>query len=336
MHFGEYELSPSLISLSPLPSVHPKAFQRLPVRSSKKCYLSFNLTKGRSLGFASTPSNYVALLRLAFASAPTPEVFNLAEKSNSQVHYAKGTPSHYCSDRLQANGFRVFFTPLFEVLFTFPSRYWFTIGLSDVFSLTGWSPQIQTGFHVSRLTQDSTKLQNGFVYRTFTFYGPLSSGFHFLSLRYIVVLQPRQCRNIIGLGSYAFARHYLRNHCYFLFLWVLRCFSSPRSLIFTDVTGLQPDGLPHSDIPVSMVICTYTGLFAAYHVLRRHREPRHPPSALLLLFQPFSYSYFHNDPQINSAFRCFILLDCFIFSLLGIFHALAFPIRFALFNFQNS
>ena len=56
MHFGEYELSPSLISLSPLPSIHPEAFQRLSVRSSSQCYLTFNLTKGRSLGFASTPS----------------------------------------------------------------------------------------------------------------------------------------------------------------------------------------------------------------------------------------------------------------------------------------
>ena len=54
MHFGEYELSPSLIGLSLLPSGHPKAFQRLPVRSSRQCYLSFNLPKGRSLGFAST------------------------------------------------------------------------------------------------------------------------------------------------------------------------------------------------------------------------------------------------------------------------------------------
>ena len=58
MHFGEYELSPSLISLSPLPSAHPEAFQRLLVRSSRWCYPSFNLPKGRSLGFASTPSDY--------------------------------------------------------------------------------------------------------------------------------------------------------------------------------------------------------------------------------------------------------------------------------------
>ena len=69
MHFGEYELSPSLISLSPLPSSHPKTFQRLPVRSSILCYQNFNLLKGRSLGFASTPADYGALLRLAFASA---------------------------------------------------------------------------------------------------------------------------------------------------------------------------------------------------------------------------------------------------------------------------
>ncbi len=31
-----------------------------------------------------------------------------------------------------------------------------------------------------------------------------------------------------GLGSSRFARHYSGNHCYFLFLQVLRCFSSLR------------------------------------------------------------------------------------------------------------
>jgi hypothetical protein len=58
MHFGEYELSPSLISLSPLPSGHPEAFQRLSVRSFSWCYPTFNLPKGRSLGFASTTTDY--------------------------------------------------------------------------------------------------------------------------------------------------------------------------------------------------------------------------------------------------------------------------------------
>ena len=44
--------------------------------------------------------------------------------------------------------------------------------------------------------------------------------------------------------------------------------------------SLQLIGLSHSEIPGSKVICTYTGLIAAYHVLHRLREPRHPPVAL--------------------------------------------------------
>ena len=70
MHFGEYELFPSLIGLSPLPTGHPKTFQRQPVRSSTLCYQSFNLPMGRSHGFASTTTNFSALFRLAFATDP--------------------------------------------------------------------------------------------------------------------------------------------------------------------------------------------------------------------------------------------------------------------------
>ena len=51
--------------------------------------------------------------------------------------------------------FQVLFHSSSEVLFTFPSRYWFTIGLSGVFSLTGWSRQIHTEFHEFRATQDT-------------------------------------------------------------------------------------------------------------------------------------------------------------------------------------
>ena len=45
------------------------------------------------------------------------------------------------------------------------------------------------------------------------------------------LLQPRHCRNNTGLGSFPFARHYSGNRSFFLFLQVLRCFSSLRSLI---------------------------------------------------------------------------------------------------------
>src|ERR1700712_511564 len=49
----------------------------------------------------------------------------------------------------------LFHSPL-GVLFTFPSRYLFAIGHQGVFRLGGWSPHVQTGFHVSRPTQGSS------------------------------------------------------------------------------------------------------------------------------------------------------------------------------------
>ena len=66
------------------------------------------------------------------------------------------------SDSLQAHGFRFFFTPLLTVLFTFPSRYWSTIGLLVVFSLGGWCRRIQAGFLRSRPTQDLPLLTSPF------------------------------------------------------------------------------------------------------------------------------------------------------------------------------
>ena len=40
-------------------------------------------------------------------------------------------------------------------------------------------------------------------------------------------------------------------------------------------------GLPHSEICGLAVICTSPQLIAAYHVLLRLKEPRHPPYALI-------------------------------------------------------
>ena len=61
-----------------------------------------------------------------------------------------------------------------------------------------------------------------------------------------------------GLGCSPFARHYWGNHCCFLFLRVLRCFSSPRSprRCSPPVTALQAAGLSHSEIPGSKDICS--------------------------------------------------------------------------------
>ena len=92
-----------------------------------------------------------------------------------------------------------------------------SIGISPVPTYSGYPPSSQS-----------------FQYGTITLYRLPSQTILVRLIKIMQVLQPRSCRNMIGLGSSAFARHYLRNHYYFLLLWVLRCFSSPRSLPFQD------------------------------------------------------------------------------------------------------
>src|SRR5207247_7084721 len=58
MHFGENQLSRSLIGLSPLPTPHPPGFQPWWVRASTMSYHRFTLDMGRSLRFGSTPRDY--------------------------------------------------------------------------------------------------------------------------------------------------------------------------------------------------------------------------------------------------------------------------------------
>src|ERR1700722_18663296 len=55
--FAENQLFPSLISLSPLATTHPRHFQQTPVRPSSRCYPAFSLVMARSLGFGSNPTN---------------------------------------------------------------------------------------------------------------------------------------------------------------------------------------------------------------------------------------------------------------------------------------
>ena len=87
---------------------------------------------------------------------------SLPQRINSPDHYSIGTPSVSDSPKrfaflrpLVGVRFHVLFHSPPGVLFTFPSRYWFTIGHGVVFSLTRWSWQIHTGFHVSRATWES-------------------------------------------------------------------------------------------------------------------------------------------------------------------------------------
>src|SRR5699024_8666684 len=91
-YFGENQLSPSSFGISPLPTPHPRTFQRTWVRSSSAFYHTFNLDMGRSPGFGSTTTHSNALFRLAFATAPSLRL-NLASHRHSPVHSTKGTLS---------------------------------------------------------------------------------------------------------------------------------------------------------------------------------------------------------------------------------------------------
>ena len=67
--------------------------------------------------------------------------------------------------------FQVHIPPLTGVLLIFRSRYLFTIGHQGVFSLTGWSPSIQSRFHVARPTQGTLRSQAIFAYGSVTLCG---------------------------------------------------------------------------------------------------------------------------------------------------------------------
>src|SRR5690606_23453342 len=123
--------------------------------------------------------------------------------------------------------FQVLFTRLLGVLFTFPSRYWFTIGHERVFSLGGWCPLLQTGFLRPRPTQDTRWKPSLTSPGRSPAPVSLSRRLRLRSCLRLQVLQPRRGRNHAGLGCFPFARHDLGNHGCFLFLQVLRCFSSP-------------------------------------------------------------------------------------------------------------
>ena len=111
----------------------------------------------------------------------------------------------------------------------------------------------------------------------------LSRCFHSTFEYHGAVLQPRCCiataavwalpRSLATTGGIISLFSLPQGTKMFQFPW----FASLKYLV---IAALQAAGLSHSEIAGSTVICTYPALIAAYHVLHRLREPRHPPDAL--------------------------------------------------------
>ena len=152
------------------------------------------------------------------------------------------------------------------MLFTFPSRYWCTIGYRGVLRLGGWSPHLQTGFLGSRLTQGRQR-----------------------------VLPVRGCHPLWpafpdGSGSDAGATGLIPFRSPLLGESLLMSFP-PATEMFQfagfastayGFSGRYPSrgGLPHSEIFGSQGAPPSPKLIAGCHVLHRLSVPRHPPNAL--------------------------------------------------------
>ena len=148
----------------------------------------------RSPGFGSTPSNLIAHLRLAFATAPHLKCLTLLLNVTRWpvLQKVRGHTSNVLPQLVSA-GFQVLFHSPPGVLFTFPSRYCFTIGHQVVFSLGRWSSLLPTRFHVSRGTLDQNLIIMNFTYVAITLYGltfQSSSIIHNFSLMFCP--QPRK------------------------------------------------------------------------------------------------------------------------------------------------
>jgi hypothetical protein len=87
--------------------------------------------------------------------------------------------------------FQVHYPPLVGVLPIFRSRYWFAIGRRRVLSLAGWTPRIQTDFHVSGPTQVPDRTYSPAAYGTITLYGRTFQNASARVIRFLYpVLQP--------------------------------------------------------------------------------------------------------------------------------------------------
>ena len=198
------------------------------VRPSTTSYGSFSLDMGRSPGFGSVYADS-GPLKTWFPSGSPPWAVNLASIRNSPDRSTKSTRSIIMIDvpQLVNTGFQVLFHSPPGVLFTFPSQYYALSVTKEYLALRGgprsfpqgstclvvlWIPPCPLPFRVRVFHP---------LWMAFPKPFPYSHGINY-------AVRTPWCTHH-GLGSSGFARRYSRNRCFFLFLRLLRCFSSPGS-----------------------------------------------------------------------------------------------------------
>ena len=117
------------------------------VRSSTTSYGSFNLDMDRSPGFGSAPTDYNALLRLGFPSAPHLWCLTLPVSVTRRTVLQKVRGRAYKAlPQLVDTGFQVLFHSPPGVLFTFPSQYYALSVTKWYLALGGGPPDFPQGF----------------------------------------------------------------------------------------------------------------------------------------------------------------------------------------------
>lgn len=156
---------------------------------------------------------------------------------------------------------------------------------------------------MSRPTQDTTRYNQHFAYRPFTFFG---STFQLIQLYQLspyysptTPILPKQNR----FGLFPLRSPLLRKSLLFSLPTPTQMFQFSALASFR-MYSLQLYGLPHSEIHGLQNICFSPWLIAAYHVLRRLSNPRHPLCALsnLLILSYFYYFITSINSNISKNF----------------------------------
>ena len=152
-------------------------------------------------------------------------MLNLASIRNSPDRSTKSTRLHLnVLPQLVNTGFQVLFHSPPGVLFTFPSQYYALSVTKEYLALGGGPPEFPQGFSCLVV-----------LWILLAVYCFRVRGFHPLwpdfpdrstnkSTHLLQSVTPERSRS--GLGSFHFARRYFGNRVFFLFLALLRCFSS--------------------------------------------------------------------------------------------------------------
>src|ERR1700751_5294601 len=224
MHFGENQLSRSLIGLSPLHTGHPPGFQPWWVRASTRSYTRFTLPMRRSPRFGSTACYSTALFRLGFPTAPPHGLTSQHTVTRRLIlQKARSHPPERRLPRLVSTRFQALFhDPSPGCFSSFPHG---TSPLSvtrEYLGLASGLARFPRNFTGSVLLGNTPGRQHDFAYGTVTRYG---ATFHMLPLpqRFLTPRRPGRDGQVLpqppvrnacrpshaqGLASSAFSHHY--------------------------------------------------------------------------------------------------------------------------------